>query len=93
MGSLLIAVIFLIFISLGLPDSLLGSAWPSMEIEFSLPSSYAGYVSMTIAAMTILSALLAPRLIRKVKTQWIVIASITLTVINCGFQPTGLPVG
>ena len=82
MGSLLIAVIFLIFISLGLPDSLLGSAWPSMEIEFSLPSSYAGYVSMTIAAMTILSALLAPRLIRKGKTQWIVIVSITLTVIG-----------
>lgn len=82
MGSLLIAVIFLIFISLGLPDSLLGSAWPTMQIDFAVPSSYAGYVSMTISAMTIVSALLAPRLIRLVHTKWIVVVSISLTVIG-----------
>ena len=82
MGSLLIAVIFLIFISLGLPDSLLGSAWPTMQVDFAVPSSYAGYVSMTISAMTIISALLAPRLIRLVHTKWIVVVSISLTVIG-----------
>ena len=80
MASLLIAVIYLAFISLGLPDSLLGSAWPSMRESFHAPESYAGYVSMTIALMTVVSALLSVRLIKKVKTHWIVICSIGLTV-------------
>ena len=82
MGSLLLAVIYLIFISLGLPDSLLGSGWPKMQTVFGVPSSYAGYVSMTIAFMTIISALLSPRLIRKFQTKWIVIVSIFLTVLG-----------
>ncbi len=82
MGSLLVAVIYLIFISLGLPDSLLGSGWPTMHIAFNVPSSYAGYVSMTIAFMTIISALLSPSLIRRVHTKWIVIISILLTVLG-----------
>ena len=82
MGSLLIAVIYLIFISLGLPDSLLGAGWPSMHTAFSVPSSYAGFVSMTISFMTIISALVSPYLIRRVHTKWIVIVSIFLTVVG-----------
>lgn len=82
MGSLLLAVIYLIFISLGLPDSLLGSGWPSMQVDFGLPSSYAGFVSMTISCMTVISALLSPRMIRKFQTKWIIIASIALTVLG-----------
>ena len=82
MGSLLVAVIYLIFISLGLPDSLLGSAWPKMQAVFGVPSSWAGYVSMTISFMTIISALLSPRMIRRVHTKWIVIVSIFLTVLG-----------
>ena len=82
MGSLLLAVIYLIFISLGLPDSLLGSGWPKMQTVFSVPSSWAGYVSMVICFMTIISALFSPRLIRKYHTKWIVIVSILLTVIG-----------
>lgn len=82
MASLLIAVIYLIFISLGLPDSLLGSGWPQMQLDFNVPSSYAGYVSMTIAFMTILSALISPKLINKFHTKYIVITSIFLTVIG-----------
>lgn len=50
MVSLLLAIIYLAFISLGLPDSLLGSAWPVMRLELGVPISYAGIVSMTIAA-------------------------------------------
>ena len=64
MGSLLLAVIYLAFTSLGLPDSLLGSGWPTMQADFGVPSSYAGYVSMSISFMTILSALIAPTLIK-----------------------------
>ena len=48
MASLLLAVIYLAFVSLGLPDSLLGSAWPTMQTVMEVPSSYAGYVSMTL---------------------------------------------
>lgn len=80
MASLLLAVIYLAFVSLGLPDSLLGSAWPTMQAAFNVPSSYAGYVSMTICAMTILSALASPRLIKKYPTGHIVVFSIALTV-------------
>lgn len=82
MASCLVAVIFLIFVSLGLPDSLLGSAWPQMRADFAVPSSYAGYVSMTICFMTIISSLLSPRLIQKVATKWICVVSIALTIIG-----------
>lgn len=89
MASLLIAVIYLAFISLGLPDSLLGSAWPTMQTIFHVPSSYAGYVSMMISFMTIISALAGPGLIRRFQTKWIVIVSIFLTVIGLlGFSIT-----
>ncbi len=82
MYSLLIAVIYLIFISLGLPDSLLGSGWPAMHAAFSVPSSHAGYVSMAISFMTIISALLSPMMIKRFHTKWIVIVSIFLTVMG-----------
>ena len=82
MGSLLLAVIYLIFISLGLPDSLLGSGWPKMQVAFNVPSSYAGYVSMTISFMTIISALISPRLIKRFHTKWIVIVSIFMTILG-----------
>ena len=58
MFQLLLVVIYLAFISLGLPDSLLGSAWPSMYGTFGVPVSYAGLISMIISAGTIVSSLL-----------------------------------
>ena len=82
MGPLLLAVIYLSFVSLGLPDSLLGSGWPTMQKDFGVPSSYAGYVSMSISFMTIVSALIAPALIRKLRTNHIVTGSILLTVLG-----------
>lgn len=90
MAALMLAVIYLIFISLGLPDSLLGSGWPKMQETFAVSSSYAGYVSMAICFMTIVSALVSPRLIRRVHTKWIVIASVALTVLGLiGFSICG----
>lgn len=53
MTQLLLAIIYLAFISLGLPDSLLGSAWPTMYQQFGVPISYAGIISMIISAGTI----------------------------------------
>ena len=58
MIHLLLAIIYLSFVSLGLPDALLGAAWPTMCIDFSIPLSYAGGISMIIAAGTIVSSLM-----------------------------------
>ena len=53
MFQLLLAVIYIAFISLGLPDALLGSAWPVMYREFGVSVSYAGIISMIIAFGTV----------------------------------------
>lgn len=68
MYSLLIAVIYLAFASLGLPDSLLGSAWPVLHNELNVPLSYAGIVTMIIAAGTVVSSLFSDKIIRKLGT-------------------------
>ena len=62
MFHFLIVIIYLAFISLGLPDGLLGAAWPSVYPELGVPVSYAGAVSMTVALGTIVSSLLSDRL-------------------------------
>lgn len=62
MVNLLLAVIYVAFISLGLPDALLGAAWPTMSQDLGAPVSWAGGISMTIAAGTIVSALLSDRM-------------------------------
>lgn len=62
MIHLLLPIIYLAFISLGLPDALLGSAWPSMYPQLGVPVSYAGIISMIIAMGTIISSLMSDRL-------------------------------
>ncbi len=79
MFQLLLAIIYLAFISLGLPDSLLGSAWPVMYQEFSVPVSYAGVISMIIAAGTIVSSLQCDRLTKKLGTGKVTALSVLMT--------------
>lgn len=79
MIHLLLAIIYLAFISLGLPDSLLGSAWPSMYPEFGVPVSYAGIVSMIIAAGTIVSSLQSDRMTRMLGTGRVTAISVAMT--------------
>ena len=79
MMSLLLAVIYLSFISLGLPDSLLGSAWPLMYQELQVPVSYAGVVSMIISAGTIFSSLQSDRLTKKFGPGAVTAASVAMT--------------
>ena len=62
MYSLLLALIYLAFISLGLPDSLLGSGWPAMHEDLGVPVSYMGIVSMVISGGTIVSSLFSDKL-------------------------------
>ena len=81
MYLLLLSVIYLAFISLGLPDSLLGSAWPTVYAEFNIPLSYLGIVSMIISAGTIFSSLLTDRVVAKFGTRVVTSVSIFLTAI------------
>ena len=90
MYTLLLAVIYLAFISLGLPDSLLGSAWPTIRVDFNVPLSYMGFVSMIIAGGTIISGLMSERLTKKFGTRAVVAVSVALTAIALfGFSTVG----
>ncbi|MCI8673117.1 MAG: MFS transporter [Lachnospiraceae bacterium] len=79
MFQLLLVIIYLAFISLGLPDSLLGSAWPAMYQEFSVPVSYAGGISMIIAVGTIISSLQSDRLTKRFGTGMVTAVSVLMT--------------
>ena len=75
----LLVIIYLAFISLGLPDSLLGSTWPAMRLDINAPLSMAGILSMFISGCTIISSLNSARMIRKFKTSKITLVSVFLT--------------
>lgn len=79
MFQLLLVIIYLAFISLGLPDALLGSAWPSMYRELGASVSYAGIISMIIAGGTIISSLFSDRLIRNFGTGKVTVVSVAMT--------------
>jgi len=76
---LLLIIIYLSFISLGLPDSLLGSAWPSMFNSLNVPLHYAGFISMIIAGGTVISSIFSERIIRRFGTGIVTVASVLMT--------------
>lgn len=79
MYSILLVIIYIAFISLGLPDSLLGSAWPIMSEDFSASLSSAGIISMIISAGTIISSLFSDKLTQKLGTGLVTAVSVCLT--------------
>lgn len=81
MYSFLLALIYLAFISLGLPDSLLGSGWPVMHVDMSVATSYMGIVTMIISGGTIVSSLFSDKLTRKLSTKVVTVISVFLTVV------------
>lgn len=81
MYSLLLALIYIAFISLGLPDSLLGSAWPVIHNDLNVPISFMGIVSMVISGGTIVSSLLSDKLTRKLGTRIVTVISVFFTAI------------
>ena len=90
MASLLLPIIYLSFISLGLPDALLGAAWPTMCIEFNVPVSYAGIVSVIISMGTIFSSLMSDRLTRRFGTARVTAVSVGMTALALlGFSLCG----
>lgn len=90
MYSLLLGLIYIAFISLGLPDSLLGSGWPAMHNDLNVPISFMGIVSMIISGGTIISSILSDKLTRKLSTRIVTVGSIFLTVVALlGFSFSG----
>jgi len=90
MVHLLLAVIYLSFISLGLPDSLLGSAWPVMHAELGVPTSWAGIISVIISMGTVVSSLQSDRLTKRLGAGRVTAASVGLTAAALfGFSASG----
>lgn len=81
MYTLLIAIIYLAFISLGLPDSLLGSAWPIMHQEINASISFMGVICVVVSLSTIVSSLLSNSLTKKFGTKWITTISVFVSAI------------
>ena len=78
----LLPIIYLSFISLGLPDSVLGAAWPSMYEGFAVPVSYAGIIAMIISAGTIFSSFQSDRVTRRFGTGTVTAASVLMTAVS-----------
>ncbi len=82
MTHIILAIIYLAFISLGLPDSMLGAAWPDMYAAFGVPLSYAGILSSIVSAGTIISSLLSDRLTLKFLLALMVVMHETLNKVT-----------
>ena len=90
MTGVLLGIIYLTFISLGLPDALLGAAWPVMCTEFDVPLSYAGMISIIISAGTIISSLMSDRMTRWLGTAKVTAFSVATTAVALfGFSVSG----
>lgn len=89
-----LSIIYITYISLGLPDSLLGSAWPAMQGELGAPLAAAGVVSMLVTAGTIVSSLASGRLIARFGTGKVTLGSVALTALalfGSSMAPSLLP--
>lgn len=79
---MLLVIIYLAFIGLGLPDSLLGSAWPQMSLDLEAQTSAAGLLTMTICACTIISSLVCDWLLRRLGTSRLTAISVAVTAVG-----------
>jgi len=79
---LLLIIIYLSFISLGLPDSLLGAAWPSMFGTLNVPLHFAGIISMIIASGTVVSSIFSARIIKRFGTGIVTAVSVLMTAVS-----------
>ena len=78
---LLLVIIYLAFISLGLPDSLFGVSWPLMHVEFNLDTGFAGVVTIIVILGTVATSLLTGKIIRRIGTGKLTAFSVLLTAI------------
>lgn len=93
MATLFLMLIYITFISLGLPDSLLGAGWTAMRLDLNVPLSNAGIISMIISSGTIISSLLSGRLIKWLSTGKLTLISVAMTafaLLGFSFAPSFL---
>ena len=91
MATLLLLIIYIAFISLGLPDAMLGAAWPVMQADFAMPYSFAGVISMTISGGTIVSSIFSSRVLRRYGIGKVTAGSVGLTsvaLLGFGLAPS-----
>lgn len=82
MYFILLAIIYIAFISLGLPDSVLGAAWPSMYRTLGVSEGAAGIITMLIYTGTMISSMASDKIIRKLGTGNVMVLSVALTAIT-----------
>lgn len=82
MTTLLLIIIYFAFISLGLPDSLLGSIWPIAHRELGVPLAWSGPIFMIISLDTVVSSLLSDRLTRRLGAGLVTVLSVALTALS-----------
>lgn len=90
-STILLVIIYIAFISLGLPDSIIGVSWPAMRLDFGLPIDRIGIVSIVITISTVISSLLSGYIIDKLGTGKVTLFSILLTataLIGISFVPS-----
>lgn len=89
MATLFLIVIYAAFISLGLPDALLGTAWPVIHVDLGVPISAAGIISMTVSGGTIISSLMSGRVLKRFGTGKVTAISVCMTALALlGFAAT-----
>lgn len=91
MFTALLVIIYIAFISLGLPDSLLGSAWPAMHVTLSAPLSFAGVISIIVSCGTVVSSLMSARIISRFGTGRVTLVSVAMTaaaLLGIAFAPS-----
>lgn len=75
----LLVIIYVAFISLGLPDSIMGSAWPVIRLDLQAPVSLVGYLSMAVSAGTVISSLASSKVVSRFGTAKVTIVSVLMT--------------
>ena len=81
MMTFLLVMVYVAFISLGLPDSVLGAAWPTMQVDLSLGLAAAGPVQMICSAGTVISSLMSGRVIGRFGTGRVMLVSVLMTAL------------
>ncbi|NQX46314.1 MFS transporter [Paenibacillus tritici] len=81
MATVFLIIIYLAFISLGLPDSMLGAAWPIIRLDFGAPVETAGLLSMIVVAGTIISSLASGMVLKRLGTGMVTFISVAVTAL------------
>lgn len=81
MATILLIIIYIAFIGLGVPDSLIGSAWPALHMELDIPVETVSVITFLISGCTVLSSMFSARILNKLGTARVTAFSTAMTAI------------